>query len=188
MAFVVVYDACVLYPGHLRDVLIRVALSGAVQAKWTDLILDEAFNSLKKNRPDLEAARLDRTRTLMDRAIRDAKVTGFEPLIDGLDLPDENDRHVLAAAIRSHAQVIVTDNLADFPAAALQPYDIEPQSADVFLGHVYDLQPEAFIDVLESVVAPFDDPPMTLEELLDLLVVNIPQTVAQVREHLASTD
>jgi len=109
------YDANVLYPNSLRDLLIRLAQAGLVQAKWTDQILDETFRNLKLHRPDLDAAKLDRTRELMNRAIRDVVVTGYEPLIEVLDLPDAGDRHVLAAAIKANAQIIVTENTKDFP-------------------------------------------------------------------------
>ncbi|HET7385488.1 MAG TPA: hypothetical protein VFJ19_02340 [Nocardioidaceae bacterium] len=79
MSFVVVYDANVLYPSTLRDLLIRVAQAGLVQAKWTDQILDEVFGNLAANRPDLDPQRLARTRDLMNRAVRDCLVTGYEP-------------------------------------------------------------------------------------------------------------
>ena len=107
MAFTVVYDADVLYPSTLRDLLIRLAQAGLVQAKWTDQILDETFRNTQRNRPDLDPRNLDRTRELMLRAVRDCLVKGYEPLIDVLDLPDPDDRHVLAAAIKARAQLIV---------------------------------------------------------------------------------
>jgi predicted nucleic acid-binding protein len=125
MAFVAVYDASVLYPSTTRDLLIRIAQAGLVQAKWTDTILDEVFDSLTKNRPDLDPARLARTRELMVGAIRDVVVIGYQPLVEALDLPDPDDRHVLAAAIRSRAQLIVTNNLRDFPAETLRHWDVE---------------------------------------------------------------
>ena len=81
MSFVVLYDANVLYPSTLRDLLIRVAQAGLVQAKWTDQILDEVFRNLATNRPDLDPQRLVRTRDLMNRAVRDCLVTGYEPLV-----------------------------------------------------------------------------------------------------------
>jgi hypothetical protein len=121
MAFVVIYDACVLYPAPLRDLLLRMAAKGLVRARWTDQILDECFRNILINRPDLNEASLQRTRDLMNRAIPDVLVTGFEGLIAGLDLPDADDRHVLAAAISAGAQVIVTVNLDDFPADRLTP-------------------------------------------------------------------
>ena len=127
MPFIVVYDANVLYPNSLRDLLIRVAQAGLVQAKWTGQILDETFRHLKENRPDLDPAKLDRTRELMNKAIRDVLVTGYEPLIEVLDLPDVDDRHVLAAAIKANAQVIVTENTKDFPPEKLASWNIEAQ-------------------------------------------------------------
>lgn len=121
MAFVVVYDACVLYPDLLRDLLVRLAREGMVQAKWTEEILDEVFDNLRENRPDLDPNRLKRTRTLMNAALRDCLVRNYEALIPVIEgLPDPDDRHVLAAAIRAHAQLIVTFNLKDFPAEVLE--------------------------------------------------------------------
>jgi hypothetical protein len=119
MAFVVVYDACVLYPSTLRDLLIRIAQARLVQAKWTDQILDEVFRNLREDRPDLDPSKLARTRTLMNQAIPDCLVTGYEALIDSVKIPDPDDRHVVAAAIRAQAQTIVTTNLKDFPQAQL---------------------------------------------------------------------
>lgn len=127
MSFVVLYDANVLYPSTLRDLLIRIAAAGLVQAKWTEQILDEVFRNIRENRPDLSEAQLTRTRSLMLTAVRDCLVTGYEPLIPSVDLPDPDDRHVLAAAIRARAQVIVTDNLKDFPAQVLRQWDVESQ-------------------------------------------------------------
>lgn len=86
--FVAVYDANVLYPAHLRDLLIRLAMAGLFQAKWTERILDECFEHLRDNRPDLNPQRIVRTRRLMCEAVPDCLVECYEPLIDGLDLPD----------------------------------------------------------------------------------------------------
>ena len=133
MTFVVIYDANVLYPSTLRDVLIRLAQTGQVQAKWTETILDETFRSLHAKRPDLDETRLQRTRNLMNLAFRDAVVTGYEPLIGSLHLPDLDDRHVLAAAIRARAQMIVTFNLSDFPTEVLADWDVEAKHPDDFL-------------------------------------------------------
>lgn len=101
MAFVVIYDACVLYPAPLRDLLVRLASTGIVRARWSELILDECFRSILAQRPDLKPESLRRTRELMKEAVPDCIVTGFEPLVNGLELPDPDDRHVLAAAIRA---------------------------------------------------------------------------------------
>lgn len=111
VAFAVVYDACVLYPSIVRDMLIRVAIEGTVRAHWSEQILDEVFRNLKNNRGDLDPKKLERTRSLMSVALEDANVAGYESLIEGLVLPDPDDRHVLAAAIRAGVQLIVTLNL-----------------------------------------------------------------------------
>lgn len=101
-SFTVVFDACVLYPAPLRDFLMHLALTDLFRAKWTDEIHNEWIRSVLKNRPDLTEERLQRTRTLMDSHVRDCLVCGYESLISSLALPDENDRHVLAAAIRKY--------------------------------------------------------------------------------------
>lgn len=103
MAFVVVYDACVLYPNTLRDLLIRIAQAGLCQAKWTAQILDETFSNLQADRPDPKSDALARTRELMIRAVRDCIVQGYESLVEAVDLPDPDDRHVLAAASEGSA-------------------------------------------------------------------------------------
>ena len=96
MPFVVVYDANALYGNAQRDLLIRIAQSGLVQAKWTDQILDEMIGNLGKKRPDIPPEKLGTLRELMNQAVRDCLVTGYEPLIESLQLPDPDDRHVLA--------------------------------------------------------------------------------------------
>lgn len=130
MAFVVIYDACVLYPAPLRDLLIRIARTGIVRARWSEQILDECFSNILAQRSDLSSAQLARTRALMVAAIPDCMVDGFEELVGGLELPDPEDRHVLAAAIRASAQTIVTFNLKDFPADRLAAYGVEAHDAD----------------------------------------------------------
>ena len=139
--FTALYDACVLYPAPLRDLLMHLAITDLFRARWTDQIHDEWIRSLLDNRPDLKLEQLERTRTLMNSHVRDCLVTGFEPLIDGLTLPDPDDRHVLAAAIRTRASVIVTFNLDDFPSDVLEPVGLEAQHPDEFVTHLIDLSP-----------------------------------------------
>jgi predicted nucleic acid-binding protein len=116
MAFIAVYDANVLYPNTLRDLLIRIAqLPHLVQAKWTEEILDEVADALRKNFPDISPDKTDRLRERMNAAVRDCLISGYEPLTAALKLPDPKDRHVLAAAIKAKAQIIVTRNLKHFP-------------------------------------------------------------------------
>jgi predicted nucleic acid-binding protein len=169
VAFVVVYDASVLYPNTLRDLLIRIAQSGLVQARWTELIVDEMFAALKGDRPDLDRAKLDRTRALMATAVRDWKVTDFEPLIDSLKLPDPDDRHVLAAAIRARAQVIVTSNLKDFPVEDLRKWDIEPKSPDAFVRDQLGLDRDVVVAAIQQIADSWRNPPGTPTDVLDRL-------------------
>ena len=120
-----VYDANILYPAPLRDLFIRIAQAGLVRAKWTELIHDEWLRNVFKNNPHLSPERLARSRNLMNDAVRDCIVIDFEEWIPALTLPDPNDRHVLAAAIRADAEIIVTFNLADFPKETLARFGIE---------------------------------------------------------------
>lgn len=182
MAFTVIYDACVLYPAPLRDLLIRLGTTDLFRARWTNQILDECFHSISADRPDLEPHRLHRTRELMNRAIRDVLVENYEQLIEGLALPDPDDRHVLAAAIRCDAQVIVTWNTKDFPSDALSPYDIEAQDPDEFVLNVIDLKATAVSRAIERQAASLRNPPMSVDDLLDLLERNgLRQSVAMLR-------
>ncbi|MER6782622.1 MULTISPECIES: PIN domain-containing protein [unclassified Streptomyces] len=166
MAFVAIYDANVLYPNVLRDVLIRVAAAGLVQAKWTETILDETFRSIKAKRPDISPGSLDRTRNAMKAAVRDCLVIGYEPLISAIELPDPDDRHVLAAAIRAKAQVIVTFNLRDFPSEALAPWDVEAIHPDAFLEAQIDLNPQIVYAVLQRIADGCKNPPLTVADLI----------------------
>ena len=118
MPTTVVYDANVLYPNTLRDLLIRAAQAGLVSAKWTNQILDEMVESLGRSQPDIKLDTIVRLRRLMNAAVRDCLVEGFEELVEQIDLPDKDDRHVLAAAIAYSASMIVTGNVRDFPAVA----------------------------------------------------------------------
>jgi hypothetical protein len=134
-SFTVILDACVLYPAPLRDLLMELAAGGLFRAKWTDEIHDEWTRNVLKDRPDLTPHQLARTRQLMDGAIMDPKVTGYERLIPSIALPDPHDRHVVAAAIRCSADAIVTFNLKDFPKDLLSEFDIEVQHPDEFILH-----------------------------------------------------
>ncbi len=137
-----IYDACVLYPAPLRDLLIRLAQADFVRACWTKQIHDEWMRNVLRDNPAIAPQRLERTRTLMDAAVRDCLVAGYEELIETVTLPDPDDRHVLAAAIRAGAEVIVTFNLSDFPTEILAAYGVEAQHPDEFVRHLLDWAPD----------------------------------------------
>lgn len=168
MRFVVIFDACVLYPAPLRDFLLHLATTGLFAARWTEQIHAEWMTALLRTRPELEP-QLSRTRSMMDEAIPDCLVTGYEPLIDGLQLPDPDDRHVLAAAIRSGAQIIVTFNLKDFPQSALDMYGLEAMHPDVFIEHQLELHESLVVQIAKQHRASLKNPPKTVDEYLDTL-------------------
>lgn len=169
MAFVVIYDASVLHPAPLRDLLVRAAEAGLVRARWTEEILDECFRSILARRTDLSAERLQRTRALMIEAVPGCLVTGYEGLVPNLELPDPDDRHVLAAAIRAHAQVIVTANLRDFPEEALEPFDIEARSPDDFVRNLIDLDPSVMARILRQQTGDLQAPPTSVDDVIRAL-------------------
>ncbi|MGZ8218910.1 PIN domain-containing protein [Methylomagnum sp.] len=180
--FSVVYDACVLYPAPLRDFLMHLALTDLFRAKWTEAIHQEWIRSVLANRPDLTAEQLGRTKALMDSHVRDALVTGYEYLIPGLELPDPNDRHVLAAAIRSQSSLIVTFNLKDFPADALEKHEIEAIHPDDFIADLFDLNPARVLEAAASHRRSLRNPPKSVEDYLDVLLQQgLPETVGLLR-------
>lgn len=177
--FVALFDACVFYPAQLRDLLLRVALSDAFKARWTDQIHDEWISSPLRDRPDIASERLSHTRELMNRAVPDCLVTEYEPFIERLTLPDPDDRHVLAAAIRCQAGVIVTLNVRDFPDEVVSRYGISVLHPDAFLAHLFDLKPAVVCTAVREMRASLANPPKTVRELLDdLLKAGLPETVS----------
>ena len=182
-AFTAVYDACVLYPAPLRDLLMHLAATELFRARWTDRIHEEWMQNLLANRPDLTRSRLERTRDLMNAAVPDALITGYEPLIDSLQLPDPNDRHVLAAAIVGGADMIVTTNLRDFPDEALAPFQIEAIHPDDFVIRQFDLSPAGVCAAVKAQRASLTRPPKSVDEYLAALAATqMVQTVARLRE------
>ena len=168
MRFVVVYDACVLYPAPLRDLLMRLATSGLFAARWTEQIHDEWTRNLLKKRPELAEA-LPRTVALMNQAVPDSLVTGHEPLIPALELPDPDDRHVLAAAICAGAQFIVTFNLRDFSADTLAGFGIEAVHPDTFLEQQFESNEGLMVRTARRHRASLRKPPKSAEEYLGTL-------------------
>lgn len=169
MPRIVLYDACVLYPAPLRDLLMHLALTGLYRATWTEAIHEEWIRNLLEVRPDLSREQLERTRQLMNQHALDALITGYEYLIPTLELPDPDDRHVLAAAIHGKAEVIVTYNLSDFPATILARYGIEAHHPDDFITSLFDLNPGVVVEAVRRQRQSLRHPPKTAEELLTVL-------------------
>jgi hypothetical protein len=146
-----------------------LALTDLFRAKWTDAIHDEWIRNVLKDRPDLTHDQLKRTRELMNSHVRDCIVTDYEALIPALALPDQDDRHVLAAAIASGADVIVTFNLKDFPEVVLRKYGIEAQHPDQFLGCLLELEPAIFCAAAKRHRESLKSPAKTVNEYLETL-------------------
>ena len=166
MSHTALLDANVLYPAPLRDVFLQLAVADLFKAKWSADIHREWIEALLRNEPQRDRAALERTRHLMDQATRDSLVTGYEPLIPALSLPDPDDRHVLAAAIVGRCDVIVTQNGKDFPDEALAPFNIETQHPDEFLCNHLALAPGVFCSAVRKVRARLVHPPYSIEEYL----------------------
>ncbi len=165
--FTVVYDACLLYAPSIRDLAVELARTGLLRARWTTRIHTEWINAVIRQRPELDRTHLERVAALMNSAISDCLISGFEPLEANLSaLPDPNDRHVLAAAIHCGAQEIVTFNLRDFPAEVLQVYGIRAVHPDVFVEHLLDLNTEAVCESIRRIRRRLINPPSTATEML----------------------
>lgn len=165
--FTVVYDACLLYPASIRDLMVEIARTGLLRAKWSHRIHSEWINAVIRERPELDRSRLERVAQLMNAAVLDCLVTGFEPLEAGLTaLPDPDDRHVLAAAIHCSAQEIVTFNLKHFPASVLRAYGICAIHPDEFLQHLLDLNSEVVCEAVRRIRRRLTNPPRSAEEMI----------------------
>jgi hypothetical protein len=162
-------DASVLYPALLRNILIRLAIDDLYRAFWSQHVQDEWTQALFRDRPHLPRAPIERTRRMMEDSVDDAMVTGYEPLIETLTLPDADDRHVMAAAIHCGARVIVTANLRDFPAATLAPHDIEARHPDAFILGLLTAFPNEVLGTMRRLRHGLSRPPMTAAELLAVM-------------------
>ncbi|MDU0479728.1 PIN domain-containing protein [Staphylococcus chromogenes] len=169
---VVLVDANVLYSALLRDIVIRCALGRTplVRVRWTDRILEEAFGNLLKHRSDLDPARLHRTKQLMNQVLPDAGVTNYEHLIPLVNLPDADDRHVLAAAIHCRADLLLTQNVKDFPVSIVQSYGISVMGFDEFLLMLLTEETISTLRRLADLISATRRPPIKPSELPAMLV------------------
>jgi predicted nucleic acid-binding protein len=186
VAFTALYDACVLYPAPIRDLLMHLALTDLYRARWTNTIHEEWIRSVLANRSDLTRAQLERTRDLMNAHARDALIHDFEDLIPALSLPDANDRHILAAAIRGRADVIVTYNLKDFPVEVISVHGVTAQHPDEFLTHLIDLAPGPVLAAIQRLRRSLTKPAVSAEDYLATLERHeLPAFVSKLREFQA---
>jgi hypothetical protein len=176
----VIYDACVLYPAPLRDLLMQLALRLVGQTRFMKNGLKHYCGAINTTEKILE-----RTRDLMDASVRDAKVSGYEELCEALVLPDPDDKHVLAAAIKCGANAIVTFNLKDFPSAVLAKYGIEAIHPDEFVYSQIDLAPAVACAAIKRQRESLKNPPKAKEEFLAILQKQqLPLTVSALKTYI----
>lgn len=181
--YTVVFDANVMYPAPLRSFLMYMAVSGDFRARWTEMIHDEWIRNLLKNRPDLTEDKLNRIRTLMNSKVPGSIVTGFEGLISSIELPDADDRHVVAAAIQTRAEAIITFNLKDFPDKELSKYGITALHPDEFISNLLDINTGSVIEGARKQRLSMKNPTATASEYLDILQrQKLPRSVSRLKE------
>ena len=163
---IAVLDACVLYPAPVRDILLNIAQTRLYSAKWSDEINAEWTRNLLKNRPDLKEANLMRTLATMNGYFTEANVTDFDHHIPTIQLPDPDDRHVVACAIQCEAKIIVTKNLKDFPAEELEKFGLIAQHPDDFISDLFQIDEKGVREAFKKQLESLKKPPQTKEELL----------------------
>jgi predicted nucleic acid-binding protein len=181
-SYTALFDACVLYPQTLRDVLLSLSGTGLFRARWSAQINAEWTRSLLERRPDLEE-KIRRAEARAITSVPDCLITGYEGMIPCLQLPDPDDRHVLAAAIVGRADVIVTLNLTDFPPDLLAPYGIEPQHPDRFILHQLNLDADRAAAAFREMRARHKNPARSAPEFIDHLEAKgLTETAAALRQ------
>lgn len=158
----------------------ELAAAKLFRAKWSDAVQDEWIRNLLEKRPELTRERLERTRDLMNIAVPDANVSGYEDLIAGLTLPDPDDRHVLASAIASECDAIVTFNLKDFPVEYLAKFNIELLHPDDFVHYQFGLDNPSVLISAQRCRARLKNPPVSSEAYIAALEAQgLPKTALE---------
>jgi predicted nucleic acid-binding protein len=165
--FTALLDANVLFPLHCRDTLFWFAHFDLYTPKWSGMIFNEWKAVMERKR--IPEDRIIKQLELANQAFPDALTQNYESLIPMLDLPDENDRHVLAAAIKCSADVIVTNNLVDFPMSILSNFEIKAISPYDFLTDTIDLSPNQAVEAFKAMVLHKRNPPLSEFEVLNIL-------------------
>lgn len=181
--FSVVFDASVLCSAPLRDTLMRMALADLYKANWTNKIHEEWIQTHLSEYPSAREI-LEKTRNLLNAHVRDSLVSGYEHIIDGINLPHHSARHVLAAAIRCNADAIITKDFQNFPKEVLEPYDIEAIHPDDFIYYQIDMAPVKCCDIFKRQRNALKQPPQSVEEFLTTLQKQeLPQTTSRLKEY-----
>lgn len=182
--FTALYDANVMFPMILRDLLIRIGRAGLFKARWTEQIHEEWISAVLIARPGTQREDLRRTADLMNTAIPDCLIEDFELVQLDVCLPDPKDMHVLQAAVKGRADVIVTFNLKDFPNEILKQLDIESQHPDYFVSCLLDLAPLQVCQILGEQRTSYVKYPMDKDEFCNRLnKTGMAMTVEHLRQY-----
>lgn len=173
--FTAFIDSNVFHGARLRSLIIELAQSGLFRARWSERVHEEWMKSVGRRRPDIDLAKLVHYREQMDLAVPNALVSCYEQFITSIDLPDPDDRHVVAAAHAARASVIVTFNGKHFPAEVLAPLGLHAEHPDQFLLDLADLEPEAFLNAVQADLKHYRSPPLTADAYaVDLRKAGLP--------------
>jgi len=164
--FTVFFDANVLVPVSVTDLVLRAAEQGLFLPRWSQKVLDEAMRAIGRSRPNLPPSRIRTRMQAMNARFPEAQVDGYDSLISMIDTPDPNDRHVIAAARFGHADLIVTRNLKDFPPVSVERWGLEAVTPDTFLRDLFDLFPQVMLVILREQAADMQHPPQQVEDVL----------------------
>ncbi|GAA0753043.1 PIN domain-containing protein [Psychroflexus lacisalsi] len=165
LRFTCVLDTNVIYPIDVRDLLFWFAFYDLFTPKWSQHIFEEWENVMRrKNIPESEIQKRTSKAYL---AFPDALVENYEPLVESLQLPDEKDRHVLAAAIKTNANIIVTNNIKDFPRDYLSTFGLIAKTADDFITDTIDLNNDIAVKAFRDLVVNRTNPDLDEFEILD---------------------
>lgn len=166
---IAVCDACVLYSITLADLLTSLGEAGLFQPRWTHEIHEEWIRNVIENRGAsgiVTREKLEVRRDAMIEAIEGSLVEEYEDLIPTLTLPDPDDRHVLAAAIKAEANLIVTLNLKDFPQHTLAEWNLTAKHPDEFTTELLKTDPQTVVAVVKEMRARRKRPPINAVDFL----------------------
>lgn len=190
--FTAFIDACSLAGALRRNLLLTLAEAEFYRLRWSAPVLSETEAAIEKmllgkGAPDAKA-RAARARQAMETAFEDAMVAGFDELLGvGALLPDSKDAHVLAAALKTRAAMLVTENLKDFPEAALERLNIEVRSSDAFIADTIALDPGKAVAAIRTMRLRLKKPEKTSEDLLlDMEAMGLVEAADALRPHILS--
>lgn len=166
--FSVFLDTNVLYKSHIRDLILRLSRKDTFKVYWSDGVLAELQKNLSSS-AGLSEDKVVRLTQKLNEIFPDSCISGYEDFVESVVLSATEDKHVVAAALHAHCDVILTENVKDFPDTELSRYAIEAQNPDTFLCHHYSLEQGKTIRAIQEHISMLNNPPLTFAEYLGWL-------------------